>query len=118
MLAIIFTLHAGYIVLLVSVRGMLMENRPVDPGSIQGRNKDMRERPSVKLVKLSSNNHIVGLVRKHHIINQLGEEGERANAQMRSPLHSQDRRIVEPWEERFTCWAGFMVWMLDSPAEN
>ena len=84
----------------------------------RGLNKDMRERPSVKLVKLSSNNHIVGLVRKHHIINQLGEEGERANAQMRSPLHSQDRRIVEPWEERFTCWAGFMVWMLDSPAEN
>ena len=33
MLNIIPTLYAGYI---VSVHGMVMENRPVDPGSIQG----------------------------------------------------------------------------------
>ena len=30
-----------------------------------------RERPSVKLVQLSINHHIVGLVYKHHIINEI-----------------------------------------------
>ena len=39
MLNIILTLYAGYIVL---ARGMLMANRPVDPGSIQG-----SQRPAV-----------------------------------------------------------------------
>ena len=32
--------------------------------------QNTRERPSVKFVKLS-NNHIVGLVHKHHIINEI-----------------------------------------------
>ena len=35
--------------------------------------QNMRERPSVKFVKLSINNHIVGLVHKHHIINEILE---------------------------------------------
>ena len=54
----------------VSVHRMVMENRPVDPGSIQGSHRPIsftrikhrtRER-FFFFVKLSSNNHIVGLI--------------------------------------------------------
>ena len=80
MLNIIPTLYAGYI---VSVHRMVTRNRPVDPGSIQGSHRPIvyilhddkiyntRERPSVKFVKLSINNHIVGLVHKHHIMYEI-----------------------------------------------
>ena len=33
--------------------------------------RELREIPSVKFVKLSINNHIVGLVYKHHVINEI-----------------------------------------------
>ena len=77
-LDIIPTLYAGYI---VSVHRMVMENRPVDPGSILGshrptsfiriKHRNTRARPSVKNVKLSINNHIEVLVHKHHIVNEI-----------------------------------------------
>ena len=80
MLNIIPTLCAGYI---VSVHRMVvMDNRPVDPGSIQVSHRPIsfmrikyRTRandPSVKIAKLSINNHIVGLLHKHYIINDIG----------------------------------------------
>ena len=56
---------------------MVMENRPVDPGSIQGRSdrpisfiriKHRTRANDVFCVKLSINNHIVRLVHKNHII--------------------------------------------------
>ena len=55
---------------------MVMENRPVDPGSIQGshrpisfiRIKHRTRANDIFCVKLSINNHIVGLVHKNHII--------------------------------------------------
>ena len=56
---------------------MVVENRPVDPGSIQGSrgvtdyilHKDKTEYArTIFCVKLSINNHIVGLVHKNHII--------------------------------------------------
>ena len=71
-------LYEGYI---VSVHRMVMENRPVDPGSIQGSHRPIsfirikhRTRANDFFVKLSitpSNNHIVGLVHKRHNINEL-----------------------------------------------
>ena len=71
-LTIIPTLYEGYI---VSVRRMVMENRPVDPGSIQGSHRPIsfirikrRTRAIDFFGKLSINNHIVGLVHKNHII--------------------------------------------------
>ena len=63
------TLYEGYI---VSVHRMVMKNRPVDPGSIQGRShrptyilhKDktylVEHARTTFCVKLSINNHIVG----------------------------------------------------------
>ena len=52
-----------------------MENRPVGPGSIQGSHRPIsfiriknRTRATIFCVKLSINNHIVGLVHKNHII--------------------------------------------------
>ena len=52
-----------------------MENRPVDPGSIQGSHRPIsfirikhRTHAIVFFVKLSLNDHVVGLVRKKHII--------------------------------------------------
>ena len=77
-LNIIPTLCEGYIV--VSVRRKVMENRPVDPGSIQGSHRPIsfirikhRTRANVFFVKLinSINNHIVGLVHESHIINEI-----------------------------------------------
>ena len=76
---IIPTLYEGYI---VSVHRMVMENRPVDPGSIQGSHRYIsfmrikyRTRANDVLffvvVKLSINNHIVGLVHKNHIIKEI-----------------------------------------------
>ena len=73
--------YAGYIVCvcrMVTDR-IVFVNRPVDPGSTQGshrpksvtRNKysyRTRERPSIKLVELTINNH-VGEVHKHYITN-------------------------------------------------
>ena len=59
-LNIIPALYEGYI---VSVHRMVMENRPVDPGSIQC------ERFFFE--KLSIGTHIVGLVHKNHIINEV-----------------------------------------------
>ena len=69
-LNIIPTLYEGYI---VSVHRMVTENRPVDPGSIQGSNrptyilhKDKTEHArTIFCVKLSINNHIVGLIHKN-----------------------------------------------------
>ena len=75
-LHIIPTLCEGYIV--VSVHRKVMENRPVDPGSIQGSHRPIsfirikhRTRANVFFVKLSINNHIVGLVHESHIINEI-----------------------------------------------
>ena len=75
MLDIIPTLYRGYI---VSVHRMVMENRPVDPGSIQGSHRPIsfirikhRTRADDFFVKLSINNHIVGLVHEKHIINEI-----------------------------------------------
>ena len=66
------TLYEGYV---VSVHRMVMENRPVDPGSIQGSHRPIsfirikhRTHAIVFFVKLSLNDHVVGLVRKKHII--------------------------------------------------
>ena len=71
-LNIIPTLYEGYI---VSVHRMVMENRPVDPGSIQGSHRPIsfirikiEYARTIFCVKLSINNHIVGLVHKSHII--------------------------------------------------
>ena len=62
-LNIIPTLYEGYI---VSVSRMVMENRPVDPGSIQGSHRRIsfirikhRRRANDFFVKPSINNHIV-----------------------------------------------------------
>ena len=62
------TLYEGYI---VSVHRMVMENRPVDPGGIQGSHRPMslirikyRTRANDFFVKLSINNHVVGLIHK------------------------------------------------------
>ena len=60
----------------VSVHRMVMENRPVDPGSIQGshrpisftRIKHRTRANDFFKIKLSINDHIVGLVHKNHII--------------------------------------------------
>ena len=80
---VIPTLYAGYI---TSTHILVMESRSVDPGSIQGSHRPISfmrikytsqnssERPSVKLVKLSINNDIVGLVHKHHIINEISNK--------------------------------------------
>ena len=73
-LNIIPTLYEGYV---VSVHRMLMENRPVDPGSIQGSHllssfiRINIEHARTILVKLSINNHIVGLIHKNHILNEI-----------------------------------------------
>ena len=71
-LNIIPTLYEGYI---VSVHRMVTENRPVDPGSIQGSHRPIsfkrikhRTRANDFFVKLGANNRIVGLVHKKHII--------------------------------------------------
>ena len=71
-----FGLREGYI---VSVHRMVMENRPVDPGSIQGSHRPIsfkrikhRTRANIFFfVKLGISNHIVGLVHKNHIINDI-----------------------------------------------
>ena len=54
---------------------MVMENRPVDPGSIQGSHRpisfirlNIEHARTIFCVKLSINNHIVRLVHKNHII--------------------------------------------------
>ena len=53
---------------------MVMENRPVDPGSIQGSHRPVsfiRIKQSTRerfFVQLSISNHIVGLVHKSHIV--------------------------------------------------
>ena len=54
---------------------MVVENRPVDPGSIQGRHRPIsfirtkhRTRANDFFVKPSINNHIVGLVHRNHIM--------------------------------------------------
>ena len=69
------TLYEGYV---VSVHRMVMENRPVDPGSIQGSHRPIsfigikhRTRANDFFVKLSISNRIVGLVHKNHIINEI-----------------------------------------------
>ena len=65
------TLYEGYI---VSVHRMVMENRPVDHGSIQGSHRPIsfmikhRNARTTLCVKLSINNHIVCLVHKNDII--------------------------------------------------
>ena len=71
-LNIIPTLYEGYV---VSVHRMVMENRPVDPGSIQGNHRPISfikikhgTRANDMLCKLSINNRMVGLVHKNHII--------------------------------------------------
>ena len=71
---VIPTLHEGYV---VSVHRMVMENRPVDRGRIQGSHRLISfirikhgTRANDFFVKLS-NNHIAGLVRKNHIINEI-----------------------------------------------
>ena len=72
MLNIVPTLYEGYI---VSVHRMVMENRPVDPGSIQGSHRPIsfiriehRTRANDILCKTEYciNNHIVRLVHKKH----------------------------------------------------
>ena len=58
------TLYAGYT---VSVHRMVMENRPVDPGNIQGRYRpiyfiriNIEHARTIFCVTLSINDHIVG----------------------------------------------------------
>ena len=63
---------------IVSVHRMAMQNRPVDPRSIQGSHRpisfirikhiEVEHARTIFCVKLSINNHIVGLVHKKHII--------------------------------------------------
>ena len=67
----LYVWHRGSI---VSVHRMVMESRPVDPGSIQGSHRPIsfirikrRTRANDILCK-SINNHIVRLVHKNHII--------------------------------------------------
>ena len=56
----------------MSVHRTVMENRPVDPGSIQGSHRPvsfirMKHRTRANdFVKLCINNHVVGLVHKNH----------------------------------------------------
>ena len=54
---------------------MVMENRPVDPGSIQGSHRPIsfirikhtvEHARTIFCVKLSMNNHIIGSVHKNH----------------------------------------------------
>ena len=60
---------------IVSVHRMVMENRAVDPDSIQGSHrpislistKHRTRADDFFLVKLSINNHMVGLVHENHI---------------------------------------------------
>ena len=74
MLNIIPTLYEGY---MVSVHRMVMENRPVDPGSIQGSHRPIsfiRIKQNTRerfFAKLSISNHIVRLVHKNHTINEM-----------------------------------------------
>ena len=73
MLNIIPTLYEGYI---ASVHRMVMENRPGDPGSIQGSHRPIsfmriKHRTRANDFFVSVNNHIVGLVHKNHIINEI-----------------------------------------------
>ena len=74
-LNIIPTLYEGYV---VSVHRIVMENHPVDPGSIQGSHRPIsfirikhRTHANDFFVKLSINNDIVVLVHKNHIINEI-----------------------------------------------
>ena len=74
-LNIIPTLYEGF---MVSVHIMVMESRPIDPGSIQGSHRRIsfirekhRTRANDFLWNLSTNNHIVGLVHKNHILNEI-----------------------------------------------
>ena len=57
---------------MVSVHRMVMENRPVDPGSIQGNHRptslNIEHARTIFCVELSINNHIVGLIHKSHIM--------------------------------------------------
>ena len=69
-LNIIPTLYEGYI---VSVHRMVMENRPVDPGSIQGSHRPLsfiriKHRTRADDILCKTNHHIVGLDHKNHII--------------------------------------------------
>ena len=73
-LNIIPTLYEGYV---VSAHRMVLENRPVDPDSIQVSHRPIsftrikhRTRENVLFCE-SINNHIVGLVYKKHIINEI-----------------------------------------------
>ena len=71
------TRHTPYEGYIVSVHRMVMENRPVDPGNIQGSRRPMsfirikhRTRANGFFVKLSIiNNHLVALAHKNLIIN-------------------------------------------------
>ena len=61
---------------IVSVHIVVMESHPVDPGSIQGSHRPIsftrinteHARTTFFLVKLTINNHIIGLVHEDHII--------------------------------------------------
>ena len=62
--------YEGYI---VSVHRMVMENRPVDPGSIQGSHRPLsfiriKHRTRADDILCKTNHHIVGLDHKNHII--------------------------------------------------
>ena len=73
-LNIIPTLYEGF---MVSVHRMVMESRPIDPGSIQGSHRpisfmmNIKHARTILCVKLSINNNIVGLVHKNHILNEI-----------------------------------------------
>ena len=62
---------------MVSLHRMVMENRPVDPGSIQGSHRPILHKDKTYntrerfFVKLSINNYTVGLVHKNHIVNEI-----------------------------------------------
>ena len=71
-LQIIPALYEGYI---VSVHRMVMENRPVYPGSIQGSHlltsfiRIKHKTRANDFCEMIINNHIVGLIHKNHILN-------------------------------------------------
>ena len=85
------TPYEGYI---VSVHRMGMENRPVDPGSIQGSHRPIsfmrintEHARTIFCVKLSINNHIVGLVHKN-------------NTEYKVPLREEARGVAQERNEK------------------
>ena len=86
---------------------MVMENRPVDPGSIQGSHRPtisfirikIEHAPTIFFVKLSINNHIVGLVHEKHIINEIQNKHVQQTCLM---YHAACKVEVQPFKRSYS----------------